>query len=53
MLKFLQIPLTVSVIMSSDVIFRYVAHYFNQHSEHCKGFFERKIERKQFEKKKH
>ena len=45
LLKFLQVLLTVSVIIFSNIIFRFAVYFFNQHCEHCKGFFEWKIER--------
>ena len=49
--KFLQVLLTVSVIIFFDIIFRFVVYYFNQHCEQCKGFFKRKTEREQFDGK--
>ena len=45
LLKFLQVLLTVSVIIFSDIIFRFAVYCFNQQREQCKGFFERKMER--------
>ena len=42
LLKFLQVILTVSGIIFSDIFFPFC---FNQHCEQCKGFFERKIGR--------
>ena len=45
LLKFLQALLTASVIIFSDIIFRFAVYCFNQQSEQCNGFFEQKIER--------
>ena len=50
-LKFLQLLLTVWVIIFTDIIFRFAVDCFNQHCEQCKGFFERKLERWQFQTK--
>ena len=49
--KFLQVLLTVSVIIFFDVIFRFVVYCFNQPCEQRKAFFERKTEREQFDGK--
>ena len=49
--KFLQVLLTVSVIIFFDVIFRFAVYCFNQPCKQRKGFFERKTEREQFDGK--
>ena len=45
LLKFLQVLLTVSVIIFSDIISCLAVFCINQHCEQWKGFFERKSER--------
>ena len=48
LLKFLQVLLTVTMILF-DIIFHFAVYFFIQHCEQCKGFFDQKIKKWQFE----